>query len=78
MPLRATIDSRQLREASKIVREIDPEIRKGFVRDLKADLRPYASEDCEGYSWARYNLRLSGMRRNWRDFRGDLPRRACM
>jgi hypothetical protein len=44
MPLRATIDSRQLREASKIVREIDPEIRKGFVRDLKADLRPYANK----------------------------------
>jgi hypothetical protein len=61
MPLRATIDSRQLREASKIVREIDPEIRKGFVRDLKADLRPYAAKivrDIPG----RDNPPLSGMR----------------
>jgi hypothetical protein len=77
MPLRATIDSRQLREASKIVREIDPEIRKGFVRDLKADLRPYATKivrDIPG----RGKPPLVGYGRNWRDFRGDLPRRACM
>lgn len=61
MPLRATIDSRQLREAAKIVREIDPEIQKGFVRDLKADLKPYAQKivnDIPG----RGTPPLSGMR----------------
>ena len=43
MPLRAVVDTRALREAAKIVREVDPEIRKGFIRDLKADLKPYAA-----------------------------------
>jgi hypothetical protein len=41
---RATVDSSALREAAKLVKEIDPEIRKGFIRDLKTDLKPYAGE----------------------------------
>jgi hypothetical protein len=44
MPLRAVVDSSMLREAAKRVKEIDPEIRKGFIKDLKADLRPYAAQ----------------------------------
>jgi hypothetical protein len=44
MPMRATVDSSALRQAAKIVREIDPEIRKGFMRDLKSDLKPYANK----------------------------------
>jgi hypothetical protein len=44
MPLRAVVDSSYLREAAKRVKDIDPEIKKGFVRDLKADLKPYASQ----------------------------------
>jgi hypothetical protein len=44
MPMRATVDSSALREAAKIVREVDPEIRKGFIRDLKTDLKPYANK----------------------------------
>lgn len=43
MPLFAVIDTSVLREASKRVKEIDPEIRKSFIKDLKTDLRPYAS-----------------------------------
>jgi hypothetical protein len=42
MPVRASIDVRQLREANKLVKMIDPGIRDGFVRDLKSDLKPYA------------------------------------
>jgi hypothetical protein len=42
MPLRAVVDSSVLREAAKRVKQIDPEIKKGFVRDLKTDLKPYA------------------------------------
>jgi len=43
MPVRAVVDSRMLREAAKRVKEIDPEIRKGFIKDLKTDLQPYAN-----------------------------------
>lgn len=43
MPLRAVVDSSMLREAARRVKEIDPEIRKGFIRDLKTDLKPYAA-----------------------------------
>ncbi len=60
MPVRAVVDSSMLREAAKRVKQIDPEIRKGFIRDLKADLKPYASKivsDIPG----RGNPPLSGM-----------------
>jgi hypothetical protein len=43
MPLRAVVDSSMLREAAKRVKDIDPEIRKGFIKDLKSDLKPYAN-----------------------------------
>jgi hypothetical protein len=48
MPLRAVVDSSMLREAAKRVKEIDPEIRKGFIKDLKADLKPYAAQIVAG------------------------------
>jgi hypothetical protein len=60
MPLRATVDSSALREAQKRVKEIDPEIRKGFIRDLKADLKPYATSIVSGVPNAG-NPPLSGM-----------------
>jgi hypothetical protein len=44
MPLRAVVDSSMLREAAKRVKDIDPEIRKGFIKDLKSDLKPYADK----------------------------------
>lgn len=43
MPLRAVVDSSRLREAARQVKDIDPTIRKNFIRDLKADLKPYAN-----------------------------------
>jgi hypothetical protein len=48
MPLRAVVDSSMLREAAKRVKDIDPEIRKGFIKDLKADLKPYAAQIVAG------------------------------
>jgi hypothetical protein len=42
MPLVPTIDSAKLREAAARVKEIDPEIRKELIANLKADLKPYA------------------------------------
>jgi hypothetical protein len=43
MPMRAVVDSSRLREAARQVKDIDPTIRKNFIRDLKADLKPYAN-----------------------------------
>jgi hypothetical protein len=43
MPLKAVVDSSRLREAARQVKEIDPTIRANFIRDLKADLKPYAN-----------------------------------
>jgi hypothetical protein len=60
MPLRATIDVRQLRQANKLVAQIDPGIRAGFVRDLKSDLKPYARKIVNDIP-ARGNPPLSGM-----------------
>lgn len=65
MPVRAVIDSSMLREAAKRVKEIDPEIRKGFIRDLKADLRPYAAQIASGIP-TQSNPPLSGMDANRR------------
>jgi hypothetical protein len=42
MPVRATVDSSMLRLAARHVRQIDKDIQKGFTRDLKSDLKPYA------------------------------------
>jgi hypothetical protein len=60
MPLRAVVDSSMLREASKRVKGIDDEIRKGFIRDLKADLKPYAAQIVSGIPGAG-SPPLSGM-----------------
>jgi hypothetical protein len=60
MPVRATIDTRQLREANKLVKQIDPQIRNGFVKDLKSDLKPYARSIVNSIP-PRGNPPLSGM-----------------
>jgi hypothetical protein len=60
MPVRAVIDSSALREAAKRVKEIDPDIRKGFIRDLKTDLRPYATQIAAGVP-GKSDPPLSGM-----------------
>jgi hypothetical protein len=40
MPAYPVIDSSMLREAAKQVKEIDVEIRKRLIRDLKSDIKP--------------------------------------
>jgi hypothetical protein len=44
MPLIPVIDSRKLREAAAAVKEIDPQIRKDLLNNLRADLLPYAEQ----------------------------------
>lgn len=60
MPVRAVVDTSMLREAAKRVKQIDPEIRKGFIRDLKVDLKPYAASIVSGIP-SKPNPPLSGM-----------------
>jgi len=60
MPLKAVVDSSMLREAAKRVKQIDPEIRKGFIRDLKTDLKPYAASIVANIP-GKGNPPLSGM-----------------
>jgi len=68
MPVRATVDSSMLRVAARHVKEIDRDIQKGFVRTLKADLKPYANQIARDIP-GRGNPPLSGMsgtgRQSW-------------
>lgn len=60
MPVRAVVDSSMLREAARRVKQIDPQIRKSFIRDLKSDLKPYAASIAAGAP-GKANPPLSGM-----------------
>jgi len=44
MPVRAEIDSTQLRKVARKVREVEPQIRKDLINGLKKDLKPYANQ----------------------------------
>jgi hypothetical protein len=44
MPVRAQIDSSQLRLVARKVKLLDPEIRKEMIKGLKTDLKPYANQ----------------------------------
>ena len=42
--VKPVVDTSQLREAQKLVKEIDPKIRTQLIRDLKGDLKPFANQ----------------------------------
>ena len=43
MPVYPVVDSSMLREAAKRVKEIEPQIRKDLIKNLKGDLQPFAA-----------------------------------
>ena len=43
MPLMPVIDSSKLREAAARIKQIDPELRKQLIANIKSDLIPYAN-----------------------------------
>jgi hypothetical protein len=44
MPLRAEIDSSELRRIARKVKDLEPAIRKELIDGLKSDLKPYANQ----------------------------------
>jgi hypothetical protein len=66
MPLIPTIDSSKLREAAARVKEIDPDLRKNLIRNLKSDLLPYAQRIAGGVPTLGVPKKVRGFRHGGR------------